>query len=313
LDRLKKLGLHRIDSFIDMPRATLRRRFGPTLALRIGQALGSEIEFAIPVKPVEPYQERLSTLEPIATATGIVIALKQLLEILCTRLETEGLGMRNAVFKAYRIDDDIQQIEIGTGQPSRNPDHLFRLFENRIATLQPDLGFELFVLEAVKVETIIDEQAAIWTASSQNDRKVGELIDRIVARTGSRSVNRYLPAQHYWPERSIKPAMPLWEKPQFRWPKDSPRPVHLLPRPEPIEVMALLPDYPPKRFTYKQKEYKIEKSDGPERIEQEWWLTDGLYRDYYCVEDENGARYWLFRSGPYEKGQPQWFIHGFFA
>jgi hypothetical protein len=40
------------------------------------------------------------------------------------------------------------------------------------------------------------------------------------------------------------------------------------------------------QFRYKGKLYPIAKSDGPERIEQEWWLADGLYRDYYCVEDE---------------------------
>ena len=57
----------------------------------------------------------------------------------------------------------------------------------------------------------------------------------------------------------------------------------------------------------------IKKADGPERIEQEWWLEQGRYRDYYCVEDENGSRYWLFRLGDYSDCEPQWFIHGFFA
>ncbi|MGV2481986.1 UNVERIFIED_CONTAM: DNA polymerase Y family protein, partial [Salmonella enterica subsp. enterica serovar Weltevreden] len=45
----------------------------------------------------------------------------------------------------------------------------------------------------------------------------------------------------------------------------------------------------------------------------EWWLQKGLYRDYYCVEDEQGKRYWLFRSGDYASDEVKWFIHGFFA
>ncbi|RYZ82283.1 MAG: hypothetical protein EOP06_21945 [Proteobacteria bacterium] len=102
------------------------------------------------------------------------------------------------------------------------------------------------------------------------------------------------------------------EKPAIDWRTDLPRPVHLLAEPESIEVTAVLPDYPPKWFRYKGKIYDVVKSDGPERIEQEWWVSDGLYRDYYCAEDENGARYWVFRSGPYD-GQPKWFLHGFFA
>lgn len=313
LAKLKKLGLQRIDSFMTMPPSVLRRRFGPLLSFRIGQALGNEIEMMLPIKPIEPYQERLCSMEPICTAVGITIALKQLLESLCLRFEAEGLGLRNAVFTAYRVDGDIQKIEIGTSRASRNEPHLFKLFEHKIGTLEPALGFEIFVLEAPKVEPITDEQSALWTASSQNDKKVAELLDRVAVKVGNGAITRYLPAEHYWPERSVKPAVPLWEKPTASWRIDWPRPMHLLERPEMVEVTAVLPDYPPILFRYKGKLYTIAKSDGPERIEQEWWRADGLYRDYYCVEDENGARYWLFRSGPYAAGQPKWFIHGFFA
>lgn len=313
LARLKKLGMKYIGNFMNMPPSVLRRRFGSNLPKRIAQALGQEIELVVPVKPVEPYQERLSSMEPIASAIGITIALKQLLEKLCLRLETEGLGLRHCIFNAYRVDGVVQQIEIGTGHPSRNTSHLFRLFEHKIATLEPALGFELFILEAPKVEPVTHEQAAIWNAASQNDMKVAELLDRVTAKIGQDSVNRYLPAEHHWPERSIKKASPLWEKPADGWRTDLPRPMHLLPIPEIIEVSAALPDNPPIVFRYKGTVYDIAKADGPERIEQEWWLSDGLYRDYYSVEDKNGARYWVFRSGPYDGDKPKWFLHGFFA
>ncbi|AWA30751.1 nucleotidyltransferase [Flavobacterium magnum] len=313
LARLRKLGLQRIDSFIGMPLPALRRRFGPSLPLRIGQALGQVTEIILPVKPIEPYQEKLCSLEPIPTPKGITMALQQLLETLCIRFEAEGIGLRKAVFRAYRVDGDIQQIEIGTGYPSRNPIHLFKLFETKIAMLQPDLGFETFLLEAPKVEPVTNEQAAIWSASCQNDKKVAELLDRVTAKAGAGSVSRYLPAERYWPERSVVQASPLWEKPMVKWRTDWPRPILLLSKPEPIEVTAVLPDYPPMLFRYKGVLHHVAKSDGPERIEQEWWQSKGLYRDYYCIEDENGSRYWLFRSGPYDAGRPEWFIHGFFA
>lgn len=92
------------------------------------------------------------------------------------------------------------------------------------------------------------------------------------------------------------------------------RPICLLSRPEPVKVMVPLPDYPPMMFIYKGVMHKIKKADGPERIAREWWQDDKTQiRDYYCVEDENGARYWLFRLGRYELEEPEWFIHGFFA
>lgn len=312
LARLKKLGLQRIDSFMDIPGSALRRRFGPELPLRIRQALGHESEYIEPVKPIEPYQERLCVFEPIATAGGIKIALQKLLEQLCVRLADEGIGMRNAVFRAYRIDGDIQQIEASAGHPTRNERHIFKLFEERIATFLPDLGFEMFVLEATKVEPVTHEQAAIWETFSHNNVKIGELLDRVSIRAGSQSVKRYLPVEQYWPERSVKEADELWQKTSVKWKTDWPRPIQLLPKPEAIQVTALLPDYPPLLFRYKGKVHNIAKADGPERIEQEWWFEDGLYRDYYGVEDESGARFWVFRSGPYD-GEPKWFLHGFFA
>ena len=66
-------------------------------------------------------------------------------------------------------------------------------------------------------------------------------------------------------------------------------------------------------FRHQGKVHQIARADGPERIEQEWWLQQGQHRDYYRVEDEEGNRYWLFRLGHYHDKTYQWFLHGYFA
>jgi protein ImuB len=313
VERLEKLGLYNIRSFISMPSSALRRRFGQSLLTRINQALGHEIEVIDPVRPIEPYQERLPCLEPIRTETGIEIALKKLLDMLCKRLQDQHKGLRRCIFKCFRIDGDIQKIEIGTNRPSRNTEHLFKLFENKIATLQPDLGFELFFLEAPIVENISIEQEQLWNlAFKQNDAEVAELLDRIAGKVGGQAINRYLPQESHLPERSFKLASSIDEKPGTPW-RILPRPIHLLPQPEPIEVMVRIPDYPPLHFRYNGTLHTVKKADGPERIINEWWYKMGLNRDYYCIEDEVGRRYWLFRLGDYNSSEPRWFIHGFFA
>lgn len=313
VERLQKLGLRTVGSFTGMPRTALRRRFGAQMLMRIGQALGEELEILLPVRPVAPYQERLPSLEPIKTAGGIEVALKTVLEGLCKRLAAENKGLRKAVFCCHRIDGRVQRIETGTSRPSRNAAHLFRLFSNHIADIEPDLGIELFVVEATVVEELQNPQDALWNAAAAGELAIAELLDRLNGRTGGRSLHRYLPAEHYWPERSAKEAGSLAEQPSACWRHDLPRPLHLLPTPEPIEVSVPIPDYPPLLFRYKGKLHSVRKADGPERIEQEWWVQGGLYRDYYCVEDEQGARYWLFRSGDYARDDPEWFIHGFFS
>ncbi len=315
IGRLHRLGLRTIGSFAGMQRSALRRRFGPGLLERLDQAFGLVTESIAAVHVPAQYQERLPCLDPIVTATGIGIALRRLLDSLCDRLQKEEKGLRSAVLTCYRIDGKQQQLSIGTNRASHNPTHLLKLFEPHLETIEPDLGIELFLLEAPKVEDAPPLQETLWSGSAGLDTSsIAELLDKITGRFGAGSVHRWLPDERHWPERSIKPATSLQEKPTTPWRTDRPRPIHLLPKPESIEVTAPIPDYPPMLFRYKGQLHKIAKADGPERIEREWWLDQGPHRDYYTVEDEAGQRYWLFRSGHYTEEQtPHWFIHGFFA
>ena len=105
----------------------------------------------------------------------------------------------------------------------------------------------------------------------------------------------------------------------------------LLPRAEPTEVMALIPDGPPRRFRWRGVTYEVTGAQGPERIAAEWWrhsarsFAKGIRagsrlrgderreaptRDYYLVEDSGGHRFWLYREGLYERetAAARWFV-----
>jgi protein ImuB len=74
--------------------------------------------------------------------------------------------------------------------------------------------------------------------------------------------------------------------------------------------MAPVPDDPPVVFTWRGVRRRVRRAEGPERIAQEWWRDaaaepdTGRVRDYYAVEDADGARFWLFRAGLYAQGEP---------
>jgi protein ImuB len=312
---LQKLGLRKISDVISIPAKSLRRRFGNLLLQRLRQAIGEEEENIIPVYPLEVYQERLPCIEPIKTKEGIEIALQHLLTNLCNRLSKEGKGLRKAFFRAYQLDGGTSGIEITTNQPSQKVEHLFHLFGIKIFAIEPKEGIELFLLEATVVEEAPIKQEGLWqTGSGILDGEVLDLMDRFSNRLGIESVQRFLPTEHYWPERSFKRAADLNEKPSTGWKLDRPRPLQLLNPPELIQVTAPVPDYPPLNFRHKGELHIIVNADGPERIEQEWWIQEGEHRDYYAVEDKEGKRYWLFRSGHYNNIRlPKWYLHGFFA
>jgi protein ImuB len=106
----------------------------------------------------------------------------------------------------------------------------------------------------------------------------------------------------------------------WRWTAEAPsapRPLLLLPRPEPAEVVALIPEGPPRQFCWRGVRHQVAHAEGPERIAPEWWrrLNDDVERDYFVVEDREGRRFWLYRAGLYSRGEtaPQWFVHGVFG
>lgn len=314
IERLRKLGFTQTGMFMDMPPAVLRRRFGPQVLDRIGKVLGTLPELLVPVQPPEPYVERLPCLDPIRTAPGIELAIRKLLETICQRLQQEEKGLRKARLVCYRTDGGQQLVEIGTNSPVRNLEHLFRLFELKIDTIEPDLGIELFVLEAPVVEGLTTQQERLWDLDTCGKKDaVTKLLDRLESRIGAAAIHRYLPEEHHWPERSVRATNDVQEAAATPWPEHLVRPVSLLGAPVRIEVSAPIPDYPPMLFIHKGKIHKVVRADGPERIEREWWIEKGLQRDYYQVEDEEGGRYWLFRSGHYGEHKPEWFIHGYFA
>ena len=94
------------------------------------------------------------------------------------------------------------------------------------------------------------------------------------------------------------------------------RPLLLLEHPEPAEVLAVVPDGPPRQFRWRGVLHQVGEAQGPERIAPEWWRrTTDRARDYFMVEDTDGRRFWLYRAGLYgeDAAAPQWYVHGVFA
>jgi len=315
LEQLYNFGMLRIEQFAELPKKALYRRFKKDLVHQLEKALGSREEFLHPLELPVPYHARLACLEPIQTAVGIEIGLQRLLEQLCQQLEKEGKGLRSAIFRCHRVDNHVQQLEIGTTRPSHKASHLFGLFKEKISSIEPALGIELFTLDAPTVEPAKAVQEMLWGGpAGLEDIQIAEWMDRVLDKLGSGTVQRFLPAEHHWPERSQKSATSITEHAEISWSRQQNRAIRVLAVPRLIEVTAPIPDYPPMSFRYQDKLHERRKASGPERVEREWWLEEGEHRDYYWFENQDGRRYWIFRSGWYsEDDRSKWYLHGFFG
>lgn len=313
-ERLRALGIRRISELTVIPRASLGRRFGQEMLLRLSQALGEIPEALAPKREAPPLEERLISSDSIATAEGIAKALRHLLDQLCARLEQEGKGVRTLRLVGHRLDGQIETVSIGTSRPNRKPAHLFKLFESKLDKIEPALGIELFILTALQAEPLTAEQEEILERDAADVDALPQLLDRISNRMGFNALARFLPLDRYWPERSFVKAKSFEQTSSAHWRSTQLRPIKLITPPEPIEVTAPVPDYPPIFFRHRGKHHRVKRADGPERIEREWWIEGGEPRDYFRVENEEGVRFWIFRSGHYQQAVPAlWFLHGIFA
>jgi protein ImuB len=309
----RRLGLERIGDLLKLPRAPLQRRFGKTLLARLDQALGRAGEPIEPVVPEEPPSAILRFAEPIATAEAIAEALGLLMDRLIATLREKGLAARILTLLGERVDGKVERIAIGTARATRDGDHLLRLLAMKIERIEPGFGLDSMRLVAGRVEPLAPEQLS----GDRPAADLARLVDRLAGRLGPRRLYRATAVESDVPERSVARIGPL--DPALPWPK-WPRPVRLLSPPERVEnVVALLPDLPPRRFTWRGRAYRVARADGPERIHGEWWKRTAeaeAVRDYFQVEDEEGARFWLFRRGDgveARTGDLSWYLHGVFG
>ncbi len=315
---LRRLGFERIGELADQPRAPLTLRFGPQLHRRLDQAFGTLAEAIEAARPPDLIEVRRNFAEPIGAAETIARYTGILAAELCTMLEAKGLGARQLDLVFHRVDAQSQAIRVGTALPVRNVKRLTRLLCDKIETIDPGFGIEIMTLCAARSEPFGPKQLTSLLAD-EPETDISDLIDTIANRVGGDRLYLFAPVASDVPERSLSRIAATAPPTKTSWPDHWPRPTRLLPNPEPIETVALLPDHPPVNFTWRGIRRRVKRADGPERVFGEWWKRDAeliAVRDYFRIEDDAGERFWVFRAGDGEDtatGSHRWFLHGIFG
>ncbi len=311
---LRRVGLRSIGELARQPRADLTARFGATPGLRLEQAYGAAPEAIAWPRAPAPWSERLGFVEPIGTADDFARTLALLAQSLCARLEAAGLGGRRLVATFFRVDDLRPIIEVATAQPLHDAARVARLLGAKIETIDPGFGVEAIVLEAVETAPLAPVQQAMGGTPQSAD--LSAVIDDLGNRLTPDQLWRPTPQASHVPERAVTTTPPMEAAQPWTHPPGE-RPLRLLRPPEPIEATAPVPDDPPILFRWRGALHRVRAASGPERISAEWWRRsdeEERFRDYYRVEDQAGARFWVFRTGLPGQGRgPAWFLHGLFG
>ena len=315
-----------------------------------------------------------SFAEPLISADGLAHAVGELTHEMQALLGAQGVGLRRARLRLSRADGSAVEIVIGTAAPVVAAEHLLDLIASRLDAVDAGFGIDAAQLTALAVEPLEARQttlrgvagqrgvrtstdpADVFADPGERQAALSRLADRLANRLGSDRVVVLAVAPRHLPEHAqvVRPLLRqrsqtgalLGRVPGGRADAADdaaftashargPRPALLLDRPEPIAVMAEVPDGPPLRFTWRRVEHRVAAAQGPERIAPAWWRSlprpstqadeagarasgddpaaaalgervpssGPRTRDYYIVEDQAGGRYWVFRAGLYGRGE----------
>ncbi len=331
---LRRLGFKSVGALLDKPRAPFAARFADELLRRLDQALDRRQEPLIPVTAPPVYHSLNYFLEPIVSHQAILARASRLMQHLVHVLIRDEVGARALRLNLYGVDGSVEIIDIGLTSPTRNVSHVARLIDLKLeafSAMHDDcFGFEAIGLAVTRAEPLPGRQTELNISAahlpSQNDgERSAAMIDALRYRLGPDRVRQFEAVSRHIPEcaETLTEINDERVSGEQRWTltEEKTRPLLLLPRAEPTEVTALIPEGPPRRFRWRGVTYDITGAQGPERIADEWWRTPypsqggTPTRDYYLVEDGEGHRFWLYRKGLYgrETTMPRWFVHGLFA
>ena len=323
---LRRAGLKTIGEAAKRQRNELTARFGKEFTFLLESALGYGSRPISPRRPIPDFMAERCFAEPIVAEAAMIETLRALAASLGRLLDQRGKGARQLVASFYRADGVVRRIAVETGNPTREPTLIMRLFQLKIDQLSdpidPGFGFDFIRLAACRTQPDMPHAVAL-DRRDDDARDIDRLVDTLSARFGAQRIQRFhrqdthipeaeavaLPAQHgrprcHWRARRSADEMPC-------------RPLRLLVQPEPLAVMAEIPDGAPLHFRWRGMRHTAVFAAGPETIAMEWWRhQDGKpARDYFRVEDETGRRYWLYRDGMSAgEGRPAlWYMHGLFA
>ena len=345
--KLVHVGLKRVGQLYERSRKEMQARFGVSFLLRLDQALGWIEEKLAPRLPLAEWFAEHRFAEPIGLIDDVLMCAQDLAVQLSYRLERQGLGAQAFHLFLYRVDHKVMTLSVNAARATRDAHHISRLFSYRAERLggEYDAGFgiDMIRLAATSTSPLAATQVGAFGIDA-GAATLDNLYDRMTSRLGPLAVVRNSYVNTHIPEQVVKLEPVVAPQPVVARvvapPVTAPRPLRLLPQPEPITVLAEVPDAPPASMVWRRVTYRFVKASGPERIGAEWhrarrklkltadtvakselgdaverYFEEGdISRDYYIAEDDGGRRFWLFRLGLFGIADtPRWFLQGFFS
>lgn len=319
---LRELGITQIQHLWNMKRSALAARFDSILLDRLDRLTGEAFDDIVPVRPRPDPQVHMHFDGPTEQWEPILTAAHHLLNQLIQQLITLDRGLRRLTIQLLLAREAPLTLTIDLSRASQSASHIWTLVKTRLESVRLHVGVEGLCLTATRTARPQRIQPALHgqpETHASDSAAWGELIDTLSQRLGRDRVLTLHPVASHLPERCSRKIPALESAPPAPSSLLSDtmfqlaRPTTLLPRPEPINVLALVPDGPVASIEWRGTRHSILSSSAPERIGPEWWraTTDQQPpdRDYFALQTTQGQWLWVCR----QQRTNRWFVHGLWS
>ncbi len=290
-ESLAKMGVHTLRQLLALPRAGLRRRFGPALPHHLARLYGECPDPRQCYQPPDFFAARLEFNHELVHHTALLFPLRRMIEDLSTWLSRREEGVQRFELQLEHANRPATTLTIGLLAPARDAAQLFELCRVKLEQTMLCAPVQGLSLLARDLPPFNPAPGDLFARACGDGSSWEVLRERLRARLGEDVLFQLQPHADARPERSLRAVPVLTREPaRSAMPR---RPTWLLAPPVPWRgtVKGILA--------------------GPERIESGWWDEGDIRRDYYVIETPQGQRAWVFRQAG--STADHWMLHGWFA
>lgn len=288
---LQAVGWRRLDALLRAPRAELARRFDPELPAWLDRLLGLVPDPRPLYRPPDRFSRTIEFDAVLESLEALAFPLRRLCHELAAFLLARDGGVQHFVLLLGHEDAPATPVEIGLRLAQRDGEPLFEAARGRLERAALAGPVRSIGLHAEQLPPFVPERRGLFDPLPRGQLGWPELQERLRARLGDDAVRGLQPYPDHRPECAWRSSR-IGEPEPGLPPPAAPRPLWLLPRPQPLRqrVVSLVSD--------------------AERIESGWWDDADVRRDYVVAELDDGQRAWLYREAG---SQGPWMLHGWFA
>ncbi len=308
LSTLTGIGCTSIGDLRRLPRSGVARRFGAAVLQELDRAYQPKNEsFDWFVAPPE-FHARLELIARVETTEALGFAVRRLMAQLAGWLSARQAAVSKLILELHherwrRGDQALTLVEIGLSQPSRDPEHLLGLVQERLARLVLGSPVEELGLVAEQVSAAQVANHELFPTVQSTSISLNRLIEKLSARLGPDAITRVQSRSDFRPEKAFGEVAAKAEPLHNRIASNAARPSWLVTPPEPLTMQGHRPVYGS----------ALALLCGPERIESGWWDDALVERDYFIAENELGQLLWVYRERHPSRDSNHWYLHGLFA